>query len=60
MTDAAPIILIGAARSGTKFLRDVLASAVGVKSVPYDVNYIWRHGSPNYGHDVLDLSLIHI
>ena len=54
MTDAAPIILIGAARSGTKFLRDVLASAVGVKSVPYDVNYIWRHGSPNYGHDVLD------
>lgn len=53
MTENSPIILIGAARSGTKFLRDVLASAEGVKCVPYDVNYVWRYGSENIPHDAL-------
>ena len=55
MTDtSSPIILIGAARSGTKFLRDILAAPQGVKCVPYDVNYIWRHGSEDSPHDALD------
>ena len=55
MTDtSSPIILIGAARSGTKFLRDILAAPRGVKSVPYDVNYIWRYGSEDVPHDSLD------
>lgn len=54
MTDtSSPIILIGAARSGTKFLRDILAAPQSVKCVPYDVNYVWRHGSENLPHDAL-------
>jgi hypothetical protein len=44
-----PVILIGAARSGTKFLRDLLASDKSFARVPYDVNYVWRTG--NFGVD---------
>ncbi len=54
MTEACPIILIGAARSGTKFLRDVLASGSGTAAVPYDVNYVWRYGAGRNESDVLD------
>lgn len=54
MIEDRPIILIGAARSGTKFLRDVLAAAKGVSAVPYDVNYVWRYGAEGLDHDVLD------
>lgn len=54
MTARSPIILIGAARSGTKFLRDVLASADGTAAVPYDVNYVWRYGVEQSADDVLD------
>ena len=39
------VIIIGAARSGTKYLRDVLATAPNAARVPYDINYIWRYGS---------------
>lgn len=49
-----PIIIIGAARSGTKFLRDLLAVPAGVKAVPYDVNYVWRYGVVNCPDDRLD------
>jgi len=54
MSNSAPIIIIGAARSGTKFLRDLLALADNLKAVPYDVNYIWRYGIKNCPHDQLD------
>jgi Sulfotransferase family len=54
MPDPAPIVLIGAARSGTKFLRDVLAVADGVRAVPYDVNYVWRYGAEDAPDDALD------
>jgi hypothetical protein len=54
MTEPSPIILIGAARSGTKFLRDVLASGTGTAAVPYDVNYVWRYGAEETEDDVLD------
>lgn len=50
---APPIVIIGAARSGTKILRDVLAAAPGARAVPYDVNYVWRYGAPET-HDVQD------
>lgn len=56
MADTKPIIIIGAARSGTKFLRDVLASVDGVRAVPYDVNYVWRYGVEDTPSDVLDPS----
>lgn len=53
MVDLAPVIVIGAARSGTKFLRDVLAAPSGVVCVPYDVNYVWRYGNQDFPHDAL-------
>jgi hypothetical protein len=52
--EPSPIIILGAARSGTKFLRDVLAAATGVRAVPYDVNYIWRYGAEDEADDILD------
>jgi hypothetical protein len=48
-----PIFVIGAARSGTKFLRDCLRGDERIAAVPYDVNYIWRYGQPNDSDDVL-------
>ena len=53
MAEPSPIILIGAARSGTKFLRDILASGHGTAAVPY-VNYVWRYGAEKLDHDILD------
>lgn len=47
----ASITLLGAARSGTKLLRDTLASADGIACVPYDVNYLWRFGNERSDHD---------
>jgi hypothetical protein len=41
-TSFEPVIIIGAARSGTKFLRDVMAGHQNIAIVPYDVNYVWR------------------
>ncbi|MEQ9237451.1 sulfotransferase family protein [Coleofasciculus sp. E2-BRE-01] len=42
-----PIIIIGAARSGTNMLRDVLTQLPGFGTWPCDeINYIWRHGNP--------------
>ncbi len=48
------VILIGAARSGTKMLRGALAAATGVGAVPYDVGYVWRYGNERAPDDVLD------
>ncbi len=48
------IVLIGAARSGTKILRDVLAEASGVGCVPYDIGFVWRYRNEQAPHDVLD------
>jgi hypothetical protein len=47
-----PVIIIGAPRSGTNMLRDVLASLTGVATWPSDeINYIWRHGNVRYPSD---------
>jgi len=48
-----PIFLIGAARSGTKMLRDVIASHPAIDRVPYDINFIWRLGNESLAHDEL-------
>lgn len=53
MADNRPIIVLGAARSGTKFLRSVIASSLSVAASPYDVNYVWRYGNEHYPHDAL-------
>jgi len=47
------IVLIGAARSGTKLLRDSLAAATGAGVVPYDIGYVWRIGQEANPHDAL-------
>jgi hypothetical protein len=41
-----PIVIIGAPRSGTNMLRDLLCEFQGVGTWPCDeINYIWRHGN---------------
>ena len=47
-----PVIIVGAPRSGTNMLRDVLTSFDGVSTWPCDeINYIWRHGNVRYPSD---------
>jgi hypothetical protein len=50
-----PIILIGAARSGTKLVRDLIATHPNVDKVPYDINYVWRLGNEAARHDELSV-----
>ncbi len=57
-TSNSPIILVGAARSGTKFARSVLAASSQVAAIPYDVNYIWRYGNEWLEHDELDAATV--
>lgn len=47
------IIILGAARSGTKILRDCLGAANDVAAIPYDVGYVWRYGNESLEHDEL-------
>lgn len=47
------VVIIGAARSGTKIFRDALAEAAGVGKVPYDIGYVWRVGQESLPHDVV-------
>lgn len=53
MSQFQPVILLGAARSGTKMLRDLIAEHPQIDCVPYDVNYIWRLGNERCPHDEL-------
>lgn len=53
-----PVIIIGAARSGTKILRDVLAEATGTACVPYDIGFVWRYGNEHRTDDVLEDSTV--
>lgn len=49
-----PVVIVGAARSGTKMLRDAMASAVN--RVPYDINFIWRMGNETAPNDALTMT----
>lgn len=53
MSEIKPIIVIGAARSGTKILRDSLAAAAATGVVPYDVGFVWRYGNESSPDDAL-------
>jgi Sulfotransferase family len=56
--DFQPIIVIGAARSGTNMLRDLLTALPGFTTWPCDeINPIWKHGNLTVGHDELDPSV---
>ena len=49
---AQPVVIIGAGRSGTNMLRDVLTRLQGVDTWPCDeINYIWRHGNRDFETD---------
>ncbi|WP_262461095.1 sulfotransferase family protein [Alloalcanivorax balearicus] len=46
------VVIVGAPRSGTNMLRDVLTSFDKVGTWPCDeINYIWRHGNVRYPSD---------
>ena len=47
-----PVIIIGAPRSGTNMLRDMLVELDNVETWPCDeINYIWRHGNLRFPND---------
>lgn len=49
-----PVIILGAPRSGTNILRDVVTRIPGYATWPCDeINYIWRHGNRSYPTDAL-------
>lgn len=53
-----PVVIIGAPRSGTNMLRDVLTRLPGVGTWPCDeINYIWRHGNVRYPSDAFPSDL---
>lgn len=46
------VVIIGAPRSGTNMLRDMLVELPGVGTWPCDeINYIWRHGNLRHPSD---------
>ena len=51
--DWTPIIIIGAARSGTKLIRGLIAAHPAVCAVPYDVPFVWRYGNEFLPHDAI-------
>lgn len=49
------VIIVGAPRSGTNMLRDVLAGLPGIGTWPCDeINLMWKHGNRSVPHDELD------
>lgn len=48
-----PTIVVGAARSGTKIMRESLSRVLDIPAVPYDVGYVWRHGNESAADDHL-------
>ena len=48
-----PVIILGAARSGTKFLRALLAASRACRVVAYGVSPVWRYGNHRYPDDAL-------
>jgi hypothetical protein len=53
-----PVIILGAARSGTKLLRRLVASSGCYAEIPFDVNYIWRSGNESCRHDALSPDML--
>lgn len=53
MSGMRPLILVSAARSGSKLLRDLLGASTECAVVPFDVNFVWRHGNEARPDDAL-------
>ena len=41
-----PVVILGAPRSGTKLLRNLLGQSAACTTIPYGINHVWRHGLP--------------
>ncbi len=53
-----PLVIIGAPRSGTKLLRDLVCQAPDCATWPCDeINLLWRHGNARHPDDELPPSL---
>lgn len=52
-TPLRPLLILGAARSGTKFLRRLLAAHPACAVVPYGIPMVWRQGNEQAPHDAL-------
>lgn len=50
-----PIFLIGAARSGTKILRDTISTHPEIEKIGYDINFIWKRYNEDIPHDELEV-----
>jgi len=50
-SDFTPVFLLGAGRSGTKFLRSLLSVSEDVNVIPFDVGYVWRYKNERVPHD---------
>lgn len=51
-----PVLILGAARSGTKVLRRLLGAAPETAVVPYGVPAVWKRGNEAHPHDALPRS----
>jgi len=50
--DWSPLVIVGAPRTGTNLLRDLLTQLPGYGTWPCDeINYIWRHGNATHPND---------
>lgn len=52
------VILISAGRSGSKYVRDLLGASRHCAVVPFDINFVWRHGNETESSDVLDPAML--
>ena len=48
-----PVIIIAAARTGSRLLRRIVALHRGMIEIPHDINYVWRHDSMRCADDAL-------
>jgi Sulfotransferase family len=57
--DFQPVIVIGAGRSGTNMVRDLLTALPSVGTWPCDeLNYMWRYGNARFPNDELTLDQV--
>ena len=56
MPSPRPVLILGAARSGTKLLRRLLGAAPDAAVVPYGVPAVWMEGNEDHPHDALPRS----
>lgn len=54
-TSLAPVIVLGAACSGTRILRKLLGAHSALTEIPWDINYLWKLGETEIRHDELDV-----